>query len=217
MTRTWLLIVGATATVWFAVVVLVLLPSVVLIEWRAPAALPPYSEQQLRGRQVYIANGCVYCHSQQIRDPAFTNDTARGWGPRATVPADYVHDRPHLLGTMRTGPDLINVGRRLPDPSWHLIHLYSPRAVVPWSIMPAFPYLFEERAPDAVQPGDRVVPMAGPYAPPGRVLVATEDAVALVEYLLSLRRDYPVAGPGQAHRHAPRPVTGGASPSELPR
>lgn len=74
-----------------------------------------------------------------------------------------------------------------------------------------FSYLFEERAPDAVRPGERVVPMTGPYAPRGRVLVATDDAIALVDYLLSLRRDDPVAGPGQARGHGSA-VGDGASP-----
>jgi cytochrome c oxidase cbb3-type subunit 2 len=93
---------------------------------------------------------------------------------------------------MRTGPDLINVGARLPDPNWHLVHLYNPRAVVPWSIMPSFPFLFEERAVGGVRPGERVVPVQGPRAPRGKVVVATPDALALVAYLLSLKREYPV-------------------------
>jgi cytochrome c oxidase cbb3-type subunit 2 len=81
--------------------------------------------------------------------------------------------------------------------------LYDPRAVVDWSIMPAFPFLFELKDPAAVQPGDRVVNVTGPRAPAGKVVVATSDALALVEYLLSLRRDYPVptAVPGQFEDH----------------
>jgi len=192
VSRTWLLLLGAAATVGFAAVVLVGIPQVMLVRVAAPPELAPYTDLEARGRAVYIANGCVYCHSQQIRDPTFTTDVELGWGSRATVPADYVYDRPHLLGTMRTGPDLINVGERLPSESWHLIHLYNPRALVSWSIMPSFPYLFEEREPGDVRPGDVVIPVQPPYAPAGKVVVATQEAHALVAYLLSLRRTYPV-------------------------
>ena len=103
--------------------------------------LKPYTSAQLRGREVYIANGCVYCHTQQPRDRNLGPDFERGWG-RASVPADYVYDKPHLLGSMRTGPDLFNIGARQPSKDWHLGHLYQPSAYVPGSIMPAYPYLF---------------------------------------------------------------------------
>jgi len=193
MTRIWLLLLGALATVGFAFIVLVAVPGVMLQDVPRPAELKPYTPEQARGRAVYIANGCIYCHSQQVRDPAFTTDVQRGWGNRATVPADYVYDRPNLLGTMRTGPDLINVGQRLPDVGWQLLHLYNPRTVAPWSIMPAYPYLFAVRDSAAVRPGERVVTVPGEHAPPpGRVVVATPDALALAEYLISLKRDYPV-------------------------
>lgn len=192
MTRIWLLVFGVIATIGFATIVLVVVPDLVLVNVPVPAELAPYSPSEARGRQVYIANGCIYCHSQQLRDATFTTDVLRGWGDRANVPADYVYDFPHLLGTMRTGPDLINVGIRLPDPDWHLIHLYDPRALVEWSIMPAYPFLFEEKDSAAVRPDDRVVPVRGPRAPRGKVVVAKPDALALVDYLLSLKRTYPV-------------------------
>ena len=198
MTRISLLALGAFAIMAGAICLLVLVPQALLMDVQAPAQLQPYTETQLAGREVYIANGCVYCHSQQVRDPAFTTDVDRGWGSRATVPQDYVYDRPHLLGTMRTGPDLINVGQRLPDVDWQLIHLYDPRSLVEWSLMPGFPYLFEERSPDEVRPGDRVVTIPGPRAPRGVVVVAKPEALALVDYLLSLNRQYPVAEPAPA-------------------
>ncbi len=197
MTRTWLLVLGALATVTFAAVVLVVIPQVMLVHVPAPSGLVPYTTTEARGRTVYRREGCVYCHSQQVRDPAFTTDIERGWGSRATVPADYVYDRPHLLGTMRTGPDLVNVGQRLPDRTWHLLHLYNPRAVVPWSIMPSFRYLFTVRPAGAVVPGDVIVPVRGKYAPPQGVVVARPDAIALVDYLVSLKRQYPVASPAR--------------------
>ena len=198
MTRISLLALGAFAIMAGAICLLVLVPQAMLSDVQAPPQLQPYTPQQLAGRHVYIQNGCLYCHSQQVRDPAFTTDVDRGWGARATVPADYVYDKPHLLGTMRTGPDLINVGQRLPDPDWQLIHLYDPRALVEWSIMPGFPYLFEEKDSSAVQPGDRVVTIPGPRAPKGVVVVAKPEAIALVDYLISLKRQYPVPEPGAA-------------------
>ena len=192
MARTSLVALGAFAIMAGAITVLVVIPKMMMRAVKAPPALAAYTAQQLRGRTVYMANGCVYCHSQQIRDPAFTTDVDRGWGSRATVPEDYVYDRPHLLGTMRTGPDLINVGQRLPDVDWHLIHLYDPRSLAEWSTMPAFPFLFEERRSGDVRPGERVVRIPGPRAPTGVVVVATADALALADYLISLKRQYPV-------------------------
>ena len=210
MTRVWLLLVGAFAALSFAIVLLVLVPRAMLMRVEAPPELKRYSASELQGRHVYIANGCLYCHSQQVRDPAFTSDVDRGWGSRPTVPADYVYDQPHLLGTSRTGPDLINVGQRLPDRNWQLIHLYDPRAVVAWSIMPRFPFLFEEKAPGAVRPGDVVVVIPGPRAPKDRVVVAKPEAIALVDYLLSLKRSYPV--PTVAHAREGAPTLGGGTP-----
>jgi cytochrome c oxidase cbb3-type subunit 2 len=194
VTRTWLLLLGALATVAFAALVLVAVPRILLVEVPRPPQLRPYTPVQARGRRVYVANGCIYCHSQQVRDPAYTTDVDRGWGTRASVPADYVYDRPNLVGTMRTGPDLHNVGTRLPDANWHLLHLYQPRAVVPWSIMPSHPFLFELKDSSALAPNERALNLTGAYAPPrGKAVVPTADAVALVEFLLSLKRDYPVS------------------------
>ena len=193
MTRISLIALGAFAIMASAICLLVIVPQAMLYDGTAPPQLQPYTERQLVGRGVYIANGCVYCHSQQVRDPSFTTDVDRGWGSRATVPADYAYDRPHLLGTMRTGPDLINVGQRLPDPDWQLIHLYDPRSVVDWSLMTGFPFLFEEKPPNEVRPEDRIVRIPGPRAPRGVTVVAKPEAIALVDYLISLKRQYPVS------------------------
>lgn len=198
MARLWLLALGAFAIMASAICLLVVVPQTMLRTVQAPPELKPYTERQLAGRQVYIANGCLYCHSQQVRDPAFTTDVDRGWGSRGSVPADYVYDRPHLMGTMRTGPDLMNVGQRLPSEDWHLIHLYDPRAINTWSIMPGFPYLFEEKRSADVRPGERVVTIPGPRAPKGVVVVAKPEAIALVDYLISLKRDYPVPDSARA-------------------
>jgi len=189
MTRLLVLIMGAFATVAFALVILVILPKSMLSHLDAPAELKQLSSSELAGRRIYIANGCVYCHTQQVRDTNFTADVSKGLGNRPSVPADYVYDEPHLLGTMRSGPDLFNVGSRLPDRNWHLIHLYQPRALVPWSIMPGFPFLFEHKA--KADAGDKVLNVPAQYAPKQGVVVATEEAEALVSYLISLQHDYP--------------------------
>jgi cytochrome c oxidase cbb3-type subunit 2 len=191
MTRIFVLLMGALATVSFALTVLVILPSTLLYESKksAPADLKPYSETALRGREIYMKNGCVYCHTQQVRDPAITTDVEKGLGGRPSYPGDYYYDKPHLLGTMRTGPDLFNIGTRLPDREWHLLHLYQPRALVPWSIMPSFPFLFKVK--QQAGPDDHVLKVPGEYAPKNGVVVATPDAQALVDYLLSLKHEYP--------------------------
>lgn len=102
--------------------------------------------------------------------------------------ADYYYDHPHLLGTMRTGPDLFNIGARQPSADWHLGHLYQPRAYVAQSIMPSYPYLFDEK--DAADQGDRVVTLPPGVAPPGKVVVAAPEALDLVAYLKSLDHTY---------------------------
>src|SRR5262249_50829473 len=95
-----------------------------------------------QGRAVYVSEGCLYCHSQQVRADGYGTDIARGWGDRRTVPRDYIYDHPLLLGSMRTGPDLANIGARQPDETWHLLHLYNPLITSPGSLMPPFDYLF---------------------------------------------------------------------------
>jgi cytochrome c oxidase cbb3-type subunit 2 len=184
------LVTGAMAILGIAVSALVVLPYMLLGTLPAPAALKPYTEQQLRGRAIYVADGCVYCHSQQPRDPAQAPDSARGWG-RPSVAADYAYDRPHLLGTMRTGPDLFNIGARQPSEDWHLGHLYQPRAYTSGSIMPSFPFLFTEH-PGPAAPGEKVVNLPPRYAREGVTVVASQDAKDLVAYLLSLDHTYPV-------------------------
>lgn len=189
MTRMWLLLLGATATMTFALITLVLVPRSLFASFvEAPAGLAPYTTSQAEGRRVYASLGCVYCHTQQVRDPVFTADVRRGWG-RPSIPADYIYDEPHLLGTMRTGPDLLNVGTRLPDRSWHLLHLYDPRLVVDWSIMPSFPFLFEWKP--AAGADDEIVKLPVSAARSGSVLVAKPEARALVDYLVALDRSYP--------------------------
>lgn len=183
------IITGAMVILGGATALLVVMPYLLLKDVPAPTALKPYDSEQLAGRRLYIANGCVYCHSQQPRDVSQAPDAARGWG-RASVSADYAYDTPHLLGTMRTGPDLMNIGARQPSRDWQLGHLFQPRAYTPGSIMPSYPYLFEVRQ-GAALPGETVVSLPPQFAPAGAIVVARPQALALVSYLLSLDRTYP--------------------------
>ncbi len=183
------LISGAMVTLALATSALVVMPYLQVHNVAPAPGLKPYSSAELRGREVYIANGCVYCHSQQPRTKAFAPDFSRGWG-RATVAGDYAYDEPHLLGTMRTGPDLMNIGVRQPSEQWHLGHLYQPRAYTPGSNMPSYPYLFE--AKEKADKDETVVNLPEGHAPAGKVVVAGPEAVDLVKYLLSLDRSYPI-------------------------
>ena len=102
--------------------------------------LEPYTALQLEGRDIYIREGCVQCHSQMIRP--FRAETER-YG-HYSVAGESVYEHPFLWGSKRTGPDLARVGGRYSD-DWHRAHLYNPRNVVPESKMPAYPWLVENK------------------------------------------------------------------------
>lgn len=100
--------------------------------------LVPYTALQMEGRDIYIREGCAGCHSQMIRP--FRAETER-YG-HYSVAGESVWERPFLWGSKRTGPDLARVGGRYSD-EWHRVHLLNPRAVVPESNMPGYPWLAE--------------------------------------------------------------------------
>lgn len=100
--------------------------------------LEPLSALELEGRDLYIREGCVGCHSQMIRP--FRAETER-YG-HYSVAGEFVYEHNFLWGSNRTGPDLARVGGRYSD-DWHRAHMYNPRDVVPDSIMPSYPWLFE--------------------------------------------------------------------------
>lgn len=102
----------------------------------------PYTGIEQNGRLVYQREGCLYCHTQQVRHGHYNNDLARGWGARRSDPQDYIYDYPVLLGTMRTGPDLANIAARQSNDNWHHTHLYDPQLITPGSIMAPFRYLY---------------------------------------------------------------------------
>ncbi|MEQ6331958.1 cytochrome-c oxidase, cbb3-type subunit II [Sphingobium sp. MK2] len=98
----------------------------------------PYTPLELAGRNIYIREGCYNCHSQMIRP--FRDETER-YG-HYSLAAESMYDHPFQWGSKRTGPDLARVGGRYSD-EWHVQHLKDPRAVVPESIMPTYPFLAE--------------------------------------------------------------------------
>lgn len=151
----------------------------------------PLSEQAYLGKQSFIANGCVACHTQQVRNV----DMDKIWGNRPGIAADYAgisrtdfwRNTATLMGTERTGPDLTNIGTRQPSMAWNLLHLYQPRAVVEKSIMPAYPWLFEIK--NEVGKGEVEVMVPDKYRKgiSGKI-VATPEALNLVAYLQSLKQ-----------------------------
>ncbi|MGB8355461.1 MAG: cbb3-type cytochrome c oxidase subunit II [Chthoniobacteraceae bacterium] len=156
-----------------------------------------------RGRKVYVSEGCIYCHTQQVRPEQAGSDIERGWGKRRTVARDYIYDNPVVLGTIRNGPDLANMGDtevidpitqkpRWQDAAWQLKHLYDPRSTVEDSAMPSYKYLFEKRK-IASERSDDALKLDGDYAvESGYEVVPTTEAKDLVAYLLSLNRSHPL-------------------------
>jgi cytochrome c oxidase cbb3-type subunit II len=180
----------------------------------------PLTALQAEGRDVYVANGCSYCHTQQVRP--LPQDKIFG---RPSAPGDFAYQTPELLGSQRTGPDLTNVGVRQPSTVWQYIHLYNPRAVVPASIMPSFDWLFDvvAQVPIGVTP----VPLPKAYAPAQGVVVPTHQAQALIAYLASLKQPAlsaadlamggqamaDVAGPAATGSASSAPSTAAATPA----
>lgn len=167
-----------------------------------------------QGQIVYAREGCVQCHSQMIRPPQLALDGWRkGWGQdqeaRATAPVrsntllDYLGEPYAFLGVQRSGPDLANYGWRAPARG--VIHqmLYAPRATHDWSTMPAFKSLYIERKAEGPV-ADKALKLTGKFAPKaGYEIVPTPEAEALVDYLLSLKKDHPIPGAAAAVAAAP--------------
>jgi cbb3-type cytochrome oxidase cytochrome c subunit len=136
-------------------------------------------------------------------------DISRGWGKRRTVAQDFIYDSVVQPGTRRAGPDIANVGTpaRKPDANWQLHHLYAPKAAFPGSTMPAYRFLFEKRKVGKVASAD-ALKLTGEFAPPaGFEIVPTDDARALVAYLLSLHADAPLFESPVTPPPAPAPAT----------
>ena len=123
----------------------------------------PQSGMFVRGAHVYAANGCVYCHSQQVRADYIADDIERKWGNRRSAPRDYIFERPIFLGKMRMGQDLANIGARAPAPE------ESPAPAGVASSPAASPASSPATAP-AASPGTSPASAAAPNAspPPGQ-------------------------------------------------
>lgn len=148
----------------------------------------PYEPLALLGRDIYIREGCVGCHSQQVR---MLESEVRRYGPYSLA-GESVYDHPFLWGSKRTGPDLARVGERYTD-EWHRIHLRNPRDVVRESNMPAYPWLQYNSVEGAdVQRRMEVLRTLGvPYtdaqiAEASEALIGKTEEDALVAYLQGL-------------------------------
>ena len=168
------------------------LPAAQMQEVKPLPNQPELTEAELSGLHTYVSEGCVACHTQQVRNI----EMDRMWGDRPSIPSDYFYSKkrldiwrqsPSLLGSERTGPDLTNVGVRQPSMQWHLLHLYNPRTVVDESIMPAYPWLFREVS----SPGenDLLVPVPPEFLKSGNTkIIVTKEALDLIAYLQTLKQ-----------------------------
>ena len=158
----------------------------------AAPGVKPYGALEVVGRDLYIREGCVGCHSQQVR---MLRAEVQRYGPYS-VAGESVFDHPFLWGSKRTGPDLARVGGRYSD-EWHRIHLRNPRDVVPESNMPNYPWLAQNTVEGMnVQDRMRALRTLGvPYtdeqikAAPAALVGKTEED-AMVAYLQSLGVGY---------------------------
>ena len=107
------------------------------------ASVKPYSPLELQGRDLYIREGCVGCHSQSVRP--FRSEVER-YGPQSKA-GEFVYDHPFLWGSKRTGPDLLRVGGKYND-NWHFNHFWNPQSISAGSIMPGYKWLFDNEAMD---------------------------------------------------------------------
>ncbi len=138
------------------------------------------------GARVFAAQGCLECHSLLVRGPVGSADLTRGWGPRRTVPRDYLFREPAWVGTSRIGPDLSNIGLRLTNANDLMLHLWNPRLKNSNSTCPPHPWLFQRKVA-----GPKVEKEALPVpSKDWRQVLPTYQAKALVAYLQSLHSDY---------------------------
>lgn len=149
------------------------------------------------GARLYASEGCAYCHTQVVRPTYAGADMWRdGWGgrdreglARETRPQDFAGEGYAQLGYQRIGPDLANAGYRNRDRQWQLLHLYNARIVSSNSLMPAYKHLFR-KVPAAGRESGTALKLEGRFAPPeGFAIVPTSRANALVDYVMSRRKD----------------------------
>jgi cytochrome c oxidase cbb3-type subunit II len=151
--RIFPIIFGFSILFGVAFIGLVVAPGVTSEVVRSPSpGLVAYSRTEAHGREIYVREGCVYCHSQQVRNVKADENLVLSFG--VSKAGDYYYDRPHLLGTSRQGPDLSNEGqiwsREIGEPArdYLINHFINPREYNPSSIMPSFSYLSTEELSD---------------------------------------------------------------------
>jgi cytochrome c oxidase cbb3-type subunit 2 len=189
---------------WFALVV---------FPWLEVGNLPPIQEdgstditpwnssgEAHAGERVYAANGCAYCHTQQVRPASSGADIIRGWGTakdadgkdvtRRSYPRDYIWQGQVFLGNSRNGADLSNVAQRYPTAASLYTYLYDPYVDHAYCSMPEYRFLFVTQKISGVPSADAVVVPATDAPPAGYEIVPTAQAKSLVAYLLSLKKGY---------------------------
>ncbi|MDY7109632.1 MAG: cytochrome-c oxidase, cbb3-type subunit II [Planctomycetota bacterium] len=184
-----------------AIIIVIALASLIqllpmlLIDSNAPVieAVEPYTPLELAGRDIYVAEGCYSCHSQMVRP--MRHETERfGSYSRA---GEFIYDRPFQWGSRRIGPDLHRIGQRNPSVLWHVTHLRRPTETSEGSIMPAFPWLLEEKIDyEAMQSAVAAMSALGvPYdelsGDAGEI--AREQGRAIIERLRDEDETYPAA------------------------
>ncbi|HEX4607261.1 MAG TPA: cbb3-type cytochrome c oxidase subunit II [Urbifossiella sp.] len=222
MDRGMVIIVGALLTFTSSWLGLVLYPYMQLQHQpsytKSPGDEPypkPLSDPARAGVAVYQANGCLYCHSQQVRSEKFGNwwedgemktgaDIRRGWGARRNVSRDYLHDRPTLLGTMRTGPDLANVGTRYAA-AWQHNHLFNARSFNGWSTMPSFAFLYKREPVGSGQRSEKALRLAREWTrnPGYRWRPTDPEWDAILAAQPRLADDFKAANPGHFEVNTP--------------
>lgn len=170
------------------------MPAVQIQEAQPLPSMEPLTDQEQRGLEIYVAEGCVGCHTQQVRNI----EMDKVWGERPALPSDYYYSKkrldiwrqsPSLLGSERSGPDLTNIGKRQPGEDWHFLHFYNPRIVVKESIMPGYPWLYKEKYENDITEDDVIVRIPKSFLKDtSKVIVATQDLLDLTAYMQSLKQ-----------------------------
>jgi cytochrome c oxidase cbb3-type subunit 2 len=189
---------------WFALVV---------FPWLIVGHLPPIQEEGSTditpwdssgaahaGEQIYAANGCAYCHTQQVRPASSGADIIRGWGTakdednkdvtRRSYPRDYIWQGLVFLGNSREGADLSNVAQRFPTAAGLYSYLYDPYSLNAHCSMPEYRFLFVTQKISGQPSEDALVVPPADEPPDGYEIVPTPQAKFLVAYLLSLKKGY---------------------------
>jgi cytochrome c oxidase cbb3-type subunit 2 len=201
----FVLILTIFVCTWFGLVV---------FPWLELGHLPPIQEEggtditpwdasgaAHAGEHIYAANGCAYCHTQQVRPATSGADLIRGWGTakdedgkdvtRRTYPRDYIWQGQVFLGNSRIGADLSNLAARFKTSGELYRYLYDPSVLNPHSSMPSYRFLFTTRRVTGGAPAaDALVFDERDRPAPGYEVLPTAEGQALVAYLLSLKKGY---------------------------